>query len=87
MAKPTYLVTVARKGEEERFRDFWERGVRRDAAGEALTAERVGFVEPVRASNRREAMMLVRARFPGHPIGPRILKQMRRRAFADSIDR
>jgi hypothetical protein len=37
---------------------------------------RVGFVEAVRASNRREAMVLVRARYPGHRIASRIVRQV-----------
>lgn len=75
MTKPTYFVKVVRKGRERDFLDFWERGRRQNDAGELLDAELVGFVEPVRASNRREAMVLVRARYPDHRISKRIGKK------------
>lgn len=76
MAKPTYLVTVVRKGQESCFRDFWERRMSHDPAGEPLSAERVGFVEQVRASNRREAVVLARRLHPDHEIGARVVKQV-----------
>lgn len=59
MAKPTYLVTVIRKGREQDYGNSRKR--RTGGADEALC-----FVEPVRASNRREALVLVRARSPDH---------------------
>ena len=74
MTKPVYLVQVARKGRERDFRDFWENGSCRNDAGEALSAGRVGFAAPVRASNRREAMMLVRVRYPDHLVGAHVAK-------------
>lgn len=65
MPKPTYLVTVIRKGRERDYHDFWERGREQNDAGEPLSAELVGFVESVRARN------------PGHQLGTRIVKQAR----------
>ena len=53
MAKPTYAVRITHP--------------RVVAADNARTAQRT-FVELVRASNRREAVMLARARHPGHDV-------------------
>jgi hypothetical protein len=76
MAKPTFLVMVSREGCEREFDALWER--LRSTADRAMAdeMERVGFVEAVRASNRREAMVLVRARYPGHRIASRIVRQV-----------
>lgn len=56
MAKPTYAVRIAHR-----------RVIGSDAAHGERTADHA-FVELVRASNRREAMMLARARYPDHEV-------------------
>lgn len=55
MSKPTYLVTVVHLGREEDYHDYWELGLDVGRTGEPLTEDLVGFLEPVRASNKREA--------------------------------
>ena len=54
MAKPTYAVRITRP--------------RAVDAGEARAAAERTFVKLVRASNRREAVMLVRAQHPDHEV-------------------
>ncbi|WP_282275482.1 hypothetical protein [Stenotrophomonas sp. PS02297] len=80
MAKPTYLVTVVYRGKEALFRDFLkqERHQRQSGVETILPAEELAFIEPVRASNRHEALVLARALHPGHDIAPRIVKRAAR---------
>jgi hypothetical protein len=68
MSKPTYLVTVVHLGREVDYYDFWELGLDRGRAGDLLTADIVSFDEPVRASNKREAYVLVRSKYPDHHV-------------------
>ena len=86
MSKSIYLVRIARKGYEEDFHALCELGKEFNVAGQALSAELVGFMEQVRASNRREAMVLARARYPGHHVSTRIDKKVaaRRSSRAES---
>jgi len=75
MAKPSYRVEVVRKGRERDYFDFWRKGIARNGRGEALSADLVSFVEVVRASNRREAAVLARARHPGHQVDMKTVKK------------
>jgi hypothetical protein len=68
MSKPTYLVTVIHLGREDDYYDFWELGLDRGRSGDLLTADILGFKEPVRASNKREAYVLVRSKYPNHQV-------------------
>lgn len=69
MGKQTYFVDVIRPGCERDYEDYWTRGHDRDASGKTLTPEVVADTARIRASNRREAVMLARERHPARPIG------------------
>jgi len=74
VSKPTYFVDVIYPGRETDYRDFWERGVKCNGAGETLTADLVAFSARIKASNRREAMVLVRAQYPNHKVAARVTR-------------
>ncbi|ALN91238.1 MULTISPECIES: hypothetical protein [Lysobacter] len=74
MGKPTYYVEVVRAGREQDHHDYWVLGRRAKHSGEPLNAEEVSFVEAVRASNRREAVVLVGRKYPGHAIAGMVAK-------------
>jgi hypothetical protein len=64
MAKNSFSVCVIRKGRENDYRDFWDRGVKVNSHREILTSELVGFTEIVVASTLIEAFAFVREKFP-----------------------
>ncbi|MGH8081812.1 MAG: hypothetical protein ACREP7_14655 [Lysobacter sp.] len=74
MSKPTYYVEVVHSGREQDHHDYWVLGHRANRSGEPLSPESVGFIEAVRASNRREAVVLVKRKYPGHAIAGKIGK-------------
>ncbi|WP_313271650.1 hypothetical protein [Stenotrophomonas sp.] len=81
MAKPTYLVTVVRPGKEALFRDFIRRQPPPKPGDQMpMATEELAFIEPIRASNRREALVLARALHPGLEIAPRIARRAARPA-------
>jgi hypothetical protein len=74
MGKPTYLVYVVHSGREDDYRRYQQLGEATSASGEALTEDMLGFMASVRASNRREASVLVRARYPHHHVTDKAIK-------------
>jgi hypothetical protein len=74
MAKPTYLVYVVHRGREDDYYRYRCLGEDTNPLGEVLTEDMLGFMEAVRASNRREASVLVRARYPDHQVTDRAIK-------------
>lgn len=81
MAKPTYLVTMVHPGKEAQFQSFLKRKAQ-PPPGDAtyLAADGLVFVQAVRASNRREALVLAKALHPGLAIAPKIIKRAARSA-------
>jgi hypothetical protein len=74
MGKPTYLVYVVHRGREDDYRRYRQLGNAANAWGDVLTEDTLGFMESVRASNRREASVLVRARYPDHHVTDKAIK-------------
>ncbi|MEH6417152.1 hypothetical protein [Pseudomonas sp. CGJS7] len=72
MSKPTFYVEVVHAGREQDHHDYWVLGRRASRSGEPLSVEAMSFVEAVRASNRREAMVLVRRKYPGHALAGKV---------------
>jgi hypothetical protein len=63
MGKAVYYVSVIRKGMEREYHALCAAGSLPGDYG-----SEVGFLEPIRASNRREAFVLVRRRYPDHVV-------------------
>lgn len=63
MGKAVYYVSVIRKGMESEYHALCRTGSLPGGHG-----SEVGFVEPIRASNRREAFVLVRRKYPDHLV-------------------
>lgn len=74
MAKPTYLVYVIHRGREDDYHRYCQLGKDTKLQGEGLTEDMLGFKEAVRASNRREASVLVRAKYPEHYVTNKAIK-------------
>lgn len=64
MGKSTYSVVVIRIGRENDYFDFWTRGIKINASGEALHSDLVGFTEIVEAKNIQNAESLVQKMYP-----------------------
>lgn len=63
MGKAVYFVSVIHKGREREYQALSAAGsLQTDHPGD------IGFVEPIRASNRREAFVLVRRKYPEHLV-------------------
>ena len=62
------------QGCEQDYEVYRDLGRDINDAGESLTPEVVGFVEAVQASNRREAMILARRKYPGYNVGSRVAR-------------
>ncbi|WP_109126682.1 hypothetical protein [Dyella sp. C11] len=63
MSKAVYFVSVVHKGRESDYQALSKRG-----ALPGGYPNEIGFVEPIRASNRREAFILVRRKYPDHLV-------------------
>ncbi|WP_114240728.1 hypothetical protein [Dyella sp. C9] len=72
MSKAVYLVDVVRKGREGEYKQLRHAG--RPLAGDPADEDSPGFVEAIRASNRREAMVLVRRKYPEHLVLDKVVK-------------
>ena len=70
MSKSRYLVNVAGRGREGRD----VAPCPSSAVPDRMQRDGAGFVETVRASNRREAMMLVRRKYPDRLVLEKVLK-------------
>lgn len=68
MAKSSYEVVVIHQGRENDYYEFWKNGAEKNASGEQLHSALVGFVEIVDANNAKEAMAIVRKKYPGRQI-------------------
>jgi hypothetical protein len=68
MTKPVYSVKVVQKGREAEYLDAMAQpqAQRQEASGQSSGS--LFFTEQVRASNKREAVMLVRKRYPDHQV-------------------
>lgn len=67
MSKPLYLVGVVHRGREGDF----QRSRAKAPAAAALAPDQladIGFSETVRASNRREAYVLIKRKYPDHLV-------------------
>jgi hypothetical protein len=72
VTKATYFVTVIYKGRENDFAEYLQ-------AGCSLTPDSVdpnapGFVTAIRASNRREALILAKREYPNYLVLDKIKK-------------
>lgn len=74
MAKETYLLQVINKGREKDYFDFWRKGVQKNAAGEVLGPELVGFGVSQEARDPAEAVALVRRKHPGLQVDTEFTK-------------
>lgn len=68
MAKATYFIRVIHQGREKDYFDFWRRDLRKNAAGEELTAELVGFDVSQSGNDADEAVAAVRRKHAGLQI-------------------
>ena len=68
MARARYYIRVIHKGREKDYFDFWRRQSTRNAAGEALSAELVGFEVTLVANDADEALAAVRRKHAGLQI-------------------
>lgn len=68
MEKAMYSVVVIRKDREKDYFDFWTRGNKTNASGEDIDSDLVGFTVTVQAKNKREAVSLVKQKYPGQSI-------------------
>ncbi|WP_028080243.1 hypothetical protein [Solimonas soli] len=68
MAKARYYIRVIHKGREKDYFDFWRRDLRQNTAGEALTAELVGFDVAQAGASVEEAIAAVRRKHAGLQI-------------------
>ena len=68
MAKATYFIRVIHKGREKDYFDFWRRNLQENAAGEALTADVVGFDVTQLSNSADEAVAAVRRKHAGLQI-------------------
>lgn len=68
MAKAHYLIKVIHSGREKDYFDFWRRKLAKNAAGEPLSAELVGFEVSQLANNAEEAVTAVRRKHPNLQI-------------------
>jgi hypothetical protein len=71
MTKCLYLVQVLQKGREA---DGGASGSSIQGASDQPDPGAAGFVEAVRASNRREAMILVKRKYPDHLVLDKVVK-------------
>jgi hypothetical protein len=74
MSKPTYRVYVVHRGREDDYYRYCRLGQSTHLWGEGLAENELGFVETVRASNRREASVLVCAKYPDHKVIDKAIK-------------
>jgi hypothetical protein len=71
MTKCLYLVQVLQKGQEM---ECGGSGSSIHRASDLADSGAAGFVEAVRASNRREAMILVKRKYPDHFVLDKVMK-------------
>jgi hypothetical protein len=74
MSKAMYRVNVVHKGREDDYEALPPSD--RMLAFRSHDAMALGFVESVRASNRREAMVLVKRMYPGHRVLAKVVKAL-----------
>jgi hypothetical protein len=72
MSKALYLVNVVREGREQEYEMLCKDGLIPDVHDASPDA--AGFVEAVRASNRREAMVLAQRKYPDRIVLSNVVK-------------
>jgi hypothetical protein len=68
MAKTHYFIRVIRKGREKDYFAFWRRNAQTNDAGEALSADLVGFDVAQSGNDEEEAIAAVRRKHAGLQI-------------------
>jgi hypothetical protein len=68
MSTPTYLVTVVHLRRQDDYQDFGELGLDIGRSSELPIEDILGFMEPVRASKKREAYIVARSKYPKHQV-------------------
>lgn len=76
MAKSTFIIKVINKGREKDYFDFWKRELQKNAAGETLDSELVGFAVSQDARDVEEAVLLVRRKHPGLQIDTQAIQKL-----------
>ncbi len=76
MSKATFSVSVIRKERDQDYYDFWTRSFKKNASGEELHSDLVGFTETVEAKNKQEAILLVKKMYPGLSIDTKATKRL-----------
>ncbi|MEW9572307.1 hypothetical protein ABQJ54_11145 [Rhodanobacter sp. Si-c] len=72
MAKATYFVTIIYKGREDDYAEYLGAGC--SLAVDSVDPNAPGFVAAIRASNRREAMILAKREYPDYFVLDKIKK-------------